>query len=163
MFPSHFYTENLFFPEPIQEKNSSSIEEKISSLEKSEDCKKEQKKEEEEEGKKKIEQKIAEKNFLGKLMKKIDKKLQSKRKIEESNFDQVDESFLPEKKKPKIIKNQKIKTQEISKGKKKLLIDTKQNTKQLSKKALSKFNAEFLPSALSKSQNRLRKLKDQQK
>ena len=126
MFPSHFYTENLFFPEPIQEKNLSSIEEKISSLEKSEDCKKEQKKEEEEgeeEGKKKIEQKIAEKNFLGKLMKKIDKKLQSKRKIEESNFDQVDESFLPEKKNPKIIKNQKIKTQEISKGKKKKIVD----------------------------------------
>ena len=88
-------------------------------------------------------EKDSEEKFLSQLMKKIDRKIQKsnlKRKIDENPA--IEESFPP-KKKTKLTSAVK---------------EAKVPPRQLSKRALTRFNKEFLPANLSKSQKRIKRI-----
>ena len=92
--------------------------------------------------------KDSEEKFLSQLMKKIDRKIQKsnlKRKIVENPA--IEESFPP-KKKTKLASPVK---------------EVKVPPRQLSKRALARFNKEFLPANLSKSQKRIKQIEKQAK
>ena len=145
MFNLHSYRENYIFPDFLPEK----IEEKKKIPIESEKIKEQKQKNEEECMDSSEKESNPEEFFLDKLMKKFDRKLKKIEKKEEEEKlkktikRQAEESIL--KLSPPIKKKQKNKKLQPS-------------PRQLSKKALERFNSEFLPSNLNKSQSRIKKI-----
>ena len=148
MFRSHLYRDNIFSnqgkknPETVdiqleKEKNHTpedqiEIDQKSNIEETKEDPKKFKKS--------KKSEKPEEKEFFQKLMKKIDKKIQK----------------IPTKK--KSIENSPPESPSTKKTKDFPIKKESKISKQLSKRAIDRFDREFLPSNLSKSKSRLKKL-----
>ena len=117
----------------------------------------------------------SEKDFLTKLMKKIDRKIQKsvpKRKCP-SDYESTKKNSPPCKKKkfqtslttPKISQRT-LSTTKISKDRSKKILKKSSEPvshPQLSKRALDRFEKEFLPSNLSRSQKRIQQIKKQGK
>ena len=150
MFNLHSYRENYIFPDFLPEKIT---EEKKIPIE-SEKIKEQKQINEEgcmDNGEK---ESNPEEFFLDKLMKKFDRKLKKNKKIEKKE----EEEKLKKKTKRQATEKLSSPIKKKQKNKKPTNFSIQPPPRQLSKKALERFNSEFLPSNLNKSQSRIKKI-----